>query len=210
MKSTSTTETVCVCLYYTMRQNKGTTFLLWINLLICNVIWQNLVLLLNIIINVIMPSVLWHCWLGDRKGTQPVKKLSGGVLAWLSAWSKVQSCIWPNWCHCRSLSLASVKSRLVFTARCYASAVLAMGLGLSVTSQSSTKTAKRRITQTTPHYSPGTRFLMPKISAKFDRGQPLRGRRMQVGWVKIGDFWLITGSISKTVQDRHIVSIKVE
>ena len=51
---------------------------------------------------------------------------------------------------------------------------------------------------------------MPKISAKFDRGHPLRGRRMQVGWVKIGDFWLITGYISKTVKDRHIVSIKVE
>jgi len=31
-------------------------------------------------------------------------------------------------------------------------------------------------------------FLTPKISAKFDRGHPLRGRRMQVGWVKIGDF----------------------
>jgi len=23
-------------------------------------------------------SVLWHCWLGDRKGIQPVKKLSVG------------------------------------------------------------------------------------------------------------------------------------
>ena len=53
----------------------------------------------------------------------------------------------------------------VFTARCYASAVLAMGLCLclsvciclsvSVTSRSSTKTAKRRITQTTPHDSTG-------------------------------------------------------
>jgi len=41
------------------------------------------------------------------------KKLSGGVLAWLSVWSEVQTCIWPNWCHCHSLSLASVKSRLV-------------------------------------------------------------------------------------------------
>ena len=30
---------------------------------------------------------------------------------------------------------------------------------LSVTSQSSTKTAKRRITQTTPHDSPGTLVL---------------------------------------------------
>jgi len=25
----------------------------------------------------------------------PVKKLSGGVLAWLSVWSEVQTCIWP-------------------------------------------------------------------------------------------------------------------
>ena len=41
------------------------------------------------------------------------KKLSGGVLAWLSVWSEVQACIWPRWCHCHSLSLASVKSRLV-------------------------------------------------------------------------------------------------
>ena len=28
-------------------------------------------------------------------------------------WSEVQTCIWPSWCHCHSLSLASVKSRLV-------------------------------------------------------------------------------------------------
>ena len=41
------------------------------------------------------------------------KKLSGGVLGWLSVWSQVQTCIWPSWCHCHSLSLASVKSRLV-------------------------------------------------------------------------------------------------
>jgi len=46
-----------------------------------------------------------------------------------------------------------VSANAIFTARCYASAVLAMGLCpcLSVTSWSSTKTAKRRITQTTPH-----------------------------------------------------------
>ena len=80
----------------------------------------------------------------------------------------------------------------------------------SVTSRSSTKTNKRRITQTTPYDSPDTSFLKPKISAKFDRGHPLRGRQMQVGWVKIGDFRQITGYISKTVQDRRMVSIKVE
>jgi len=60
-----------------------------------------------------LPSVLWCCWLGGRKGIRPVKKLSGGVLAWLSVWSEMQTCMWPSWCHCYSLSLASVKSRLV-------------------------------------------------------------------------------------------------
>ena len=61
---------------------------------------------------VFKPSVLWRCWLGGRKGIRPVKN-SGGVLAWLSVWSEVQTCIWPRWCHCHSLSLAPVKSRLV-------------------------------------------------------------------------------------------------
>ena len=35
------------------------------------------------------------------------------MLEWLSDWSAVQTCIWPSWCHCHSLSLASVKSSLV-------------------------------------------------------------------------------------------------
>ena len=38
-----------------------------------------------------MPSVLWCCWLGGRTGIQRVKKLSGGVPAWLSLWSEVQT-----------------------------------------------------------------------------------------------------------------------
>ena len=50
---------------------------------------------------------------GRLEGRPACKKLSGGVLAWLSAWSEVQTCIWPSCCHCHSLSLASVKSRLV-------------------------------------------------------------------------------------------------
>jgi len=83
-----------------------------------------------------------------------------------------------------------------------------MGLCPSVTSQCSTKTAKPRITQTTPHRD--SSFLMPKISAKFDWGHPLWGRQMQVGWDKINDFQQITGYISKTVPDRCMVSIKVE
>ena len=50
---------------------------------------------------------------GRQEGHPACKKLSGGVLAWLSVWREVQTCIWPSWCHCHSLSLASVKSRLV-------------------------------------------------------------------------------------------------
>ena len=45
------------------------------------------------------------------------KKLSDGVLVWLSVWSMVHIvCIWSSWCHCRPKtpsSLASFKSRLV-------------------------------------------------------------------------------------------------
>ena len=51
---------------------------------------------------------------GRQEGHPACKKLSGGMLAWLSDWSDVQTCIWPSGCHCHSLSLASVKSRLVF------------------------------------------------------------------------------------------------
>ena len=50
---------------------------------------------------------------GRQEGHPACKKLSGGVLAWLFVWSDVQICILPSWCHCHSLSLASVKSRLV-------------------------------------------------------------------------------------------------
>jgi len=51
---------------------------------------------------------------GQQEGHPACKKQSGGVLAWLSVWSKVQTCTWPSRCHCHSLSLASVKSRLDF------------------------------------------------------------------------------------------------
>ena len=33
---------------------------------------------------------------GQQEGYPACKKLSGGVLAWLSVWSKVQTCIWPQ------------------------------------------------------------------------------------------------------------------
>jgi len=33
---------------------------------------------------------------GHQEGHPSCKKLSGGVLAWLSVWSEVQTCIWPS------------------------------------------------------------------------------------------------------------------
>ena len=61
------------------------------------------------IVNIVTFSAL-TLLVGRQEGH---KKLSGGVLAWLSVWSEVQTCICPSWCHCHSLSLASLKSRLV-------------------------------------------------------------------------------------------------
>jgi len=33
---------------------------------------------------------------GRQEGHPACKKLSGEVLAWLSVWNKVQTCIWPS------------------------------------------------------------------------------------------------------------------
>jgi len=50
---------------------------------------------------------------GRQEGHIWPVKTEWWVLAWLSVWSEVQTCIQPSWCHCYSLSLAPIKSRLV-------------------------------------------------------------------------------------------------
>jgi len=35
-------------------------------------------------------------WAAGRASDPACKKLSGGVLVWLSVWSEVQTCIWPS------------------------------------------------------------------------------------------------------------------
>ena len=84
------TVSVCVCLS------------------VCNHVSRNTHLCMSIV-----PSVLFTLLVGQQEGHPPCKKLSGGMLVWLSVWSEVQTCTRPSWCHCHSLSLASVKSRLV-------------------------------------------------------------------------------------------------
>jgi len=47
---------------------------------LCDEVWQSALTLL----------------VGRQEGHPACKKLSGGVLAWLSVWSEVQTCIWPS------------------------------------------------------------------------------------------------------------------
>ena len=97
-------------------------------------------------------------------------------------------------------------------AQCYASAVLAVGLCLcpSVRSRSSTKTAKRRITQTIPHDNPGTLVFWCQRSPQNSTGvTPYKGAECRWGGQNRR---LSTNSrlYLENVKDRHIDSIKVE
>ena len=51
---------------------------------------------------------------GCQKGHPACKKLSGGLLAWLSVWSELQTCIYPSWCHWHTVSCFS-KIQIGFT-----------------------------------------------------------------------------------------------
>jgi len=77
--------------------------------------------------------------------------LRGVMCPWFDFW-------FLHYIYIVCLFISHASPFILFTAQCYASTVLAMGLCLclSVTSRSSTKTAKHRITQTTPRDSPGT------------------------------------------------------
>jgi len=52
---------------------------------------------------------------GRQEGHRACKILSGGVLAWLSVWSEVQTCMWPSWCHCHSSVSCFSKIQIGFT-----------------------------------------------------------------------------------------------
>ena len=93
-------------------------------------------------------------------------------------------------------SNAQVKSIFFwfFTVRCYASAVLAMALCLtsvclSITSRCSTKMAKRRITQTKPHDTPGTLVFWCQRSPRNSNGvTPYEGAECRWGGSKSATF----------------------
>ena len=82
---------------------------------------------------------------GRQEGHPTCKKQSGGVLAWLSVWSEVQTCIWPSWCHCHSLSLVPVKSRLVLPFWYWLTQVVLEKRPLNGSSSSSSRQAGRQV-----------------------------------------------------------------
>jgi len=83
-----------------------------------------------------------------------------------------------------------------------------VSVSLSVTSRSFTKTARCRITQMKPHDSPGTVVFWCQRSPRNSTGvTPYEGAKCRWGWKNRR---LLTNNISKTVKDRHMLSIKVE
>ena len=60
-----------------------------------------------------LPSVLWRCWLGGRKGIRAVKNWVVGCWRGYMSGARCRLVYSPADAHCHSLSLASVKSRLV-------------------------------------------------------------------------------------------------
>jgi len=67
-------------------------------LLPCNILLLRTQLLYNLplTVNDMLPSVLWRCWLGG----------DAGMVICLGRGADLH--IWPSWCHCHSLFLASV------------------------------------------------------------------------------------------------------
>jgi len=55
-------------------------------------------IIFNIIIHIrlIILCLALTLLVGRQERHPACKNLSGGVLAWLSAWSEVQTCIWPS------------------------------------------------------------------------------------------------------------------
>jgi len=54
---------------------------------------MNFFVITNIASNAFIALMLLVGW---QEGHISCKKLSGGVLVWLSVWSKMQTCIWPS------------------------------------------------------------------------------------------------------------------
>jgi len=56
----------------------------------------NSVIVLNSVVVIPHPFSALTLLVGRQEGHPACKKLSGGVLAWLSVWSEVQTCTWSS------------------------------------------------------------------------------------------------------------------
>ena len=116
---------------------------------------------------------------------------------WTAALSKT-----PSPCHCRCYRAMLCIRGTIATALCPSVCLSQVGVLLKRLNIGSHKQH-----HTIVH---GVWFSEAKDLREIRPGSPPTGAPNAGGVVKIGDFRQITGYISKTVQDRRIVSIKVE
>jgi len=71
--------------------------------------------------NILLIYLFKHCsfsaltlLVGWQEGHPVCKRLSSGVLAWLSGWSEVQTCVWPSGFYCHSTVSCSSKIQIWF------------------------------------------------------------------------------------------------
>jgi len=139
----------------------------------------------------------WHCWLGIRKNIRPVKLEWWGVVCWcdhlsgarfrLFAYGPANATAIPN----------PIVSCIIWIQTGFYHAMLCIrgsshgrvSICLSVTIRSSTKVAKRRITQTTPHNSHGTLVFWCQRSPRNSTGvTPYGGTKCRWGGSKSATF----------------------
>ena len=121
-----------------------------------------------------------------------------------------------------SVPKTMINDIIIFTARCYASAVLAMGLCPSVClsvclclclSQAGVLLKRQNVGSHKQHRTipPGTLVFWCQRSPRNSNGvTPYEGAECRWGGSKSATFGIYPAISPKTVKDRHIVSIKVE
>jgi len=57
---------------------------------------NNVAVVISVLLSLVYAFSALTLLVGWQEGHLACKKLSGGVLAWLSVWSEVQTCIWPS------------------------------------------------------------------------------------------------------------------
>jgi len=64
--------------------------------MIAGLVGRLLVIYQNAVVSMFFAFSALTLMVGRQEGHLACKKLCGGVLAWLSVWSEVQTCIWPS------------------------------------------------------------------------------------------------------------------